>query len=92
MTNEKIDNLEWKIYKWMIEDLKLQSDELNLFAFIHEYSEQKEIANFAVMRQLFGEQKVKEILKVLLSKDLISEEYSPAIGKYYETNLIQEKE
>lgn len=50
MTNQEINKLEWKIYKWMI----------------------------------------NEILKILISKDLISEKYSPAFGKYYEANLIQE--
>lgn len=72
-----VSKLSWKIYRWMIEEHYLPGEQLTIFAFIYEYSGNDEISNYDVIKQLFvkksgfSELALEDVLKHLISKQLI---------------------
>lgn len=50
---QDLNKLNWKIERWMIDEHYLPGNQLIIYGFIYEYSGQKDIANYEILKQLF---------------------------------------
>ena len=88
MTDEQLTNLSYKVYRWMFLEHHIPDNQLNIFAFIYEYSGDSEIASFSVLQQLlvsktYTKFMLERDLRLLIHKDLIEEESDSQGNKFF---------
>lgn len=88
MTDEQINNLDWKVYQWMIDEHYLPGQQLIIFSFIHEYSGNKDIATIDILDRLFVHKgytrfMLEHELTMLICKGLIDENQDPDGKRFY---------